>query len=642
MNEQEELQALQAELAKREELESLQAELARRETFGDNDQEYTNEPAHPSTPSSNSESPFTRIGGVFTHGLASGIGGLADFGNMIESQALDPESVAEQRSILQEKLQNPEVQAKPSEMALSHQNISPEFRDYIGGKVNQLFGTDLTPQDAFEKLVHLTGEFSIPVPIPGLGSASKATSLPLKALKHEAIAAGGAAGIVGAEAAGVENELGKMAAGIGGAALTDINPRKALYSLAGFGKKNLKREAIEAGERIHVDLTGPAATKASRVNQTQHYLEKFPFLGEMLDEASHTTKQQYINSFESMMDAVAPRLEVTQTLSDVTESLYRAADHLKPEGVTFDASSMLKTIKEIKENKPALVKEESTKELFRILNEFEEAVKAETPKIFDQYGNPMKGLNLGEAKTKPITLNQLLDQKIELNKMMAKRDLFNKLDSDSRGYLGKLGKTMDDMLEEWGVKNAPEYLKAYRKANQEWGDYAKRADLDYLLANDLSNLATDEPNFTSLLKKINARENQKLLENALGEESYSKLKDYSIVGKAIADVGRRNKNKSGSGHTIAAVALMGEVIRLMMNPSWIETVLALGTAGAATGATKALTSKKFINLAKRFADEPTLSAAQRLEKLVTETAGISVSELNRKMENANSPTVDKG
>ena len=95
-----------------------------------------------------------RISGVAAHGFSQGVGGLADIAATAEERNTPPTYQAKQGD-------HQEVETEA--------HSDPVIADYLGQKVNELFGSNLSPKDAFEKFVHLAGEFS--VPIPGLGVA---------------------------------------------------------------------------------------------------------------------------------------------------------------------------------------------------------------------------------------------------------------------------------------------------------------------------------------------------------------------------------------------------------------------------------------------------------------------------------------
>jgi hypothetical protein len=199
--------------------------------------------------------------------------------------------------------------------------------------------------------------------------------------------------------------------------------------------------------------------------------------------------------------------------------------------------------------------------------------------------------------------------------MMKDRNLFDRTDSDSLSYLHNLQAVTKTMLEDYGKNQNPAFLKALKKADREYASYAKRQNLEELLAEKLSSLVTEQPQYNPLIKALQKKDNQKFLRNNFGEENYHKLKDYAEVAKAMESIKRNNQNPSGSGWVGALASIAGG---LYAAPAYTAGLLAATQAG-----TKLLTSKRFINLAHRYAKQPTESIAQKLETMIKETTGKS-------------------
>jgi hypothetical protein len=421
-----------------------------------------------------------------------------------------------------------------------------------------------------------------------------------------------------------------------------LDPKRGLVKVMGFGKDKLKERALRAGDKIEVELRGAAATESAFTNQLQHNLSHLPFIGQKIDDSVHALKEQYIRSWDTFLDEIAPRLEGTETLSDVARSIYSESRALMPKTGEIDVSDWLKEIQKIEHLKPALVKADPTKKLFSILEEFKEAAvqkiksNEHSVPLYDQYGSKLKDVANTYTKARKLTPQQLLDQKVELNKIMADKNLFDRLDSDALSLLEGLRKKTDDILEKWGTKEAPEWLEAFRKNQDTYANYAKREKLENLISKDIFNPATGESNYATLIKKLSDRKNKKLLLNSLGVQKYRELSDYTEVAKAISDIVRRNKNKSGSGHHVAAIGgVVGAIAGLTTAP-----LTTLASLGISEGVSRLMTSKKFINLARRLAKEPTQSTAKKLEATIEDTLGISVLELNRQLQEADTNTND--
>ncbi len=561
-----------------------------------------------------------RLGGLAVHGLAQGVGGLADLATMATKDMAGGFE-----------LEN--GQNNPDGPGYDLKDYQPEqVASILGEKVNQLFGTKLEPQDAMEKFVHLLGEFSVP-----LGFGGKAATLGGKLLnlgKHEALAAGGAAGVTAAEEAGVESSLGKMAAGVGGtaavSALGVLNPKTIALTLAGFGKKQLKGEALEAAQRIGVDLPGVAATDAVLPAAAHNLISRVPYFGDQIRESLTKTGEQLQQSFTKLLDQVSPPL--TEELAQTAQKIYAPLAKLLPATDTIDPTPWLEEIQRLETKLKSVAQSEPTKKLLGVFKEIKQNLSGQPEEVLPEYlatasetvkKSLEKQLPNGGASKKAIPVSEGVRQKIEFNKMMRDKNLFDRTDSDSLSYLNKLQAVTKEMLEQYGKEQNPAFLKALQQADQQYGAYAKRQNLEELLEEPLKGLVTEQPQYNALIKALQKKGNQKFLKNNLGEENYKKLKDYVDVAKAMESIKRNNQNPSGSGWVGALASIAGG---LYAAPVYTTALLA-----ATQGGTKLLTSKKFINLAHQYAKKPRESLAKKLETLIKETTGKSASILNQEL-----------
>ena len=558
-----------------------------------------------------------RLGGIAVHGFAGGVGGLADLATLATKDMEGGFALEEDQNSPGYNLKNYQTE---------------QASTLLGKKVNELFGVNLEPKEAFEKFVHLVGEFSVP-----LGVGGKATSLGgklLKVGKHEALAAGGAAGITAAEEAGVDSSLGKMAAGVGGtaavSALGSLNPKGLALSLAGFGRNQLKTKALDAAKRIGVDLPGVAATDAVAPSAAHNLIGRVPYFGDRIRETLSQTGKQYQRSFEALLDKVSPSL--TEDLSETAKRIYAPLDPLLPVSDTIDPTPWLKEIKKIETKLQSAAKSEPTKKLLSVFREMKQTLEGKSADGLPGYletasetvkQSLQKQLQEGASTVQPIPVQQVVRQKIELNKMMKDKNLFDRTDSDSLSYLHNLQAVTKGMLEQYGKKQNPEFLNALQKADTTYASYAKRQNLDALLSEKLSSLITEEPQYNPLIKALQKKDNQKFLKNNLGPENYKKIKDYIEVAKAMESIKRNNQNPSGSGWIGALASIAGG---LYAAPAYTTALLAATEAGA-----KLLTSKRFINLAHRYAKEPSESIAKKLETLIKETTGKSSNILTQEL-----------
>ena len=568
-----------------------------------------------------------RLGGVAAHGFAQGVGGLADLANSATRGMEGGFSLEKDYTSPREGLPGYDLPA------YNLNAYQPEQASTIlGNKVNELFGTTLEPKDAFEKFVHLMGEFSVP-----LGVGGKAASVGgqlLKVGKHEALAAGAAAGITAAEESGVDSELGKVASGIGGtavvSALSSVSPKGLALTLAGFGKNRLNTKALEAAQRIGVDLPGVAATDAVAPAAAHNLISRVPYFGDKIRDTLSKTGEHYQRSFESLLDTVSPPLP--EDLSQVAQRIYAPLENVLPATDTIDPTPWLKEIKRIETKMQSVAKSDPTKKLLGVFREIKQNLEGKTQEALPDYLSTAsetvkksleKQLQEGHSPLKTVPVQEVMRQKIEFNKMMKDKNLFDRTDSDSLSYLHNIQAVTKDMLAQYGTKHNPEFLKALKKADLEYGAYAKRENLEGFLADKLSSLVTEEPQYNPLIKALQKKDNRKFLKNNLGEDNSRKLEDYVTVAKAMESIKRNNQNPSGSGWVGALASIAGG---LYAAPAYTIGLLATTQAG-----TKLLTDKRFINLAHRYAKQPTESMAQKLETIIKETTGKSSNILSQEL-----------
>jgi hypothetical protein len=325
---------------------------------------------------------------------------------------------------------------------------------------------------------------------------------------------------------------------------------------------------------------------------------------------------------------VSPPL--TEDLSQTAKRIYAPLESLLPATDTLDPTPWLKEIKKLENKLQSVAKSEPTKKRLGVFREIKQNLEGKTQDALPEYlatasETVKKSLEKqlqGTPGIKPIPVQEVVRQKIEFNKMMKDKNLFDRTDSDSLSYLHNLQATTKTMLEDYGKKN-PAFLQVLKKADKDYASLNRRQNLEELLSEKLSSLITDEPQYNPLIKTLQKKDNQKFLKNNLGAENYSKLKDYVDVAKAMESIKRNNQNPSGSGWVGALASIAGG---LYAAPAYTIGLLAATQAG-----TKLLTSKRFITLAHRYAKQPTESTAKKLEGIIKETTGKSSNILSQEL-----------
>ena len=397
------------------------------------------------------------------------------------------------------------------------------------------------------------------------------------------------------------------------------NAFKLPTKLAGFGKDSLKLDAIESSKNLGVDLPNIAATSAKLPNFGYNLLAKAPFLGDELKNNMQTASTQFQKAWGAMLDSVgAPK---TEELSKEVSAAYASVKKAIPKDAAVMPSPMLNAISEIEQELQSTFHAEPTKKLFTIMKDIKEALvpKVKLPEGFEKYPKVVQDQILTELKkditVAPIPVKVLLRQKVELNKAMRDKNIFDRTDTDSLGWLKKIQGATNETLEEYGAQN-PKFFKELKQADEKFARTAKREDLDDLLSGKIHDPHTGEVAYTPLVKVLKDRGRQKFLKNKLGDSNYEKLEDFVNVAQAMDAVQRNNPNKSGTAVVTATIGFVQYLAGANPTPAILAGLGAYGT-------TKLLTNKRFLNLATKFAKEPTEPLAQKLNALVKESTGMT-------------------
>ena len=414
------------------------------------------------------------------------------------------------------------------------------------------------------------------------------------------------------------------------------NAFKLPTKLAGFGKDSLKLDAIESSKNLGVDLPNIAATSAKLPNFGYNLLAKAPFLGDELKNNMQTASTQFQKAWGAMLDSVgAPK---TEELSKEVSAAYASVKKAIPKDAAVMPSPMLNAIAEIEQELQSTFHAEPTKKLFTIMKDIKEALvpKVKLPEGFEKYPKAVQDQILTELKkditVAPIPVKVLLRQKVELNKAMRDKNIFDRTDTDSLGWLKKIQGATNETLEEYGKQN-PKFFKELKQADEKFARTAKREDLDDLLSGKIHDPHTGEVAYTPLVKILKDRDRQKFLKNKLGDSNYEKLEDFVNVAQAMDAVQRNNPNKSGTAVVTATIGFVQYLAGANPTPAILAGLGAYGT-------TKLLTNKRFLNLATKFAKEPTEPLAQKLNTLVKESTGMTSQALMTGLK-GNGDTEDK-
>lgn len=250
------------------------------------------------------------------------------------------------------------------------------------------------------------------------------------------------------------------------------------------------------------------------------------------------------------------------------------------------------------------------------------------PKGFERLSKEAQEQVINQIKTEyaisHIAVQEVLRAKIELNKIMRDRNLFDRMDTDTLSFLNGIKSSVDATLAEYGKTN-PKWFKAFKEADKKYGALAKRENLEDVLAGKIIDPATQQVSYTPLIKILEDRSKQKFLKNNLGEANYKKLEDFVNVARSMDAVKRNILNPSST-------AIVGSVMTMIQGLAFGTNIFpALTSLATASAATKLLTSKQFLNTAHQFAKTPTESLAKRMDKIVQDHTGVGIQALMKQV-----------
>lgn len=472
------------------------------------------------------------------------------------------------------------------------------------------------------------GKLAVGAGLNKLGSTFNA----IGSLKPSALAGAGAAGAATEAAQQAGHSGGRsLGEGLGAGLLADLAVRKLnpsslarnAVSLSGFGKKNLNVKGVEAAERLGIDIPNIGFTDSKAANLGAQLIGKTPFVGDRLKKRFAKASQNYKDRFEEMLDSVGS--PTTDELSKEISSKYDLVSKSLPESDTVLAKDLLNTIHRLETSLDSTVHAAPTKALLDITGRIKDQIVGKVPSLPEGFEKmapeaqaKIRELVNAQTELKPISVKKLVRQKTELNKFMKDRNLFDRSDADTLNLLKRVQGATDRELEAYGRSKNREFLERLQDANTSYAKTARREKLDELLSDKLKLGTPEEVAYKPLATLLKQRRNQKLLKNSLGSE-HKRLNDFVEAAESLAAMTKNNPNPSG---TATASFLLG----LAFSPAML-----LKYAVGSTGAYQLLTNKRFLNLATRYAKEPTPSLSNQIANIFQQETGMSIQTANKIM-----------
>lgn len=470
----------------------------------------------------------------------------------------------------------------------------------------------------------------------------------LGSTKPQALAGAGAVGAVTENAREQGNSelasVGKGAiAGVATEAALSGNPLRGLVKVMGGGKKSLNSEAIDAAQRIGVDLPLAAVSKAQTPNALHQFLSRIPIAGDIIAAKLERASSNFQKSFEGLLDKVGQRVDDKEDFSNIAKEIYKEFNTLVTEDAVISSDPLMKKIEEIRKNLKSLGSDSTaTKEVLKTAEELEKGILKNETVLPDYLKNAPENIKsqITDKSVRDANIKEVIRQKIEINKKMKDKNLFNRNDTDSLDLMKSFAASLDEMLENYAKSNAssnPKFYEVYKKAQTEYGKLAKRENLENFLRDIISPpIDNKNPNFNALIKKLGSKKNKEFLKNNFGENVES-LNDYVETSKAIESIKRNNKNPSGSGW----INLISKAADMVKNNKFVGGAVGTASVGAAYlhpvstglivtsigGLTALTTSRRFVNLSNRYAKNPSPELAKKIETIIKDVTGSSAREL---------------
>jgi hypothetical protein len=462
-----------------------------------------------------------------------------------------------------------------------------------------------------------------------LGSAFNA----IGSLKPSALAGAGAAGAATEAAQQAGHSGGRsLGEGLGAGLLADLAVRKlspeslkrGVVSLTGFGKGNLNVKGVEAAERLGIDIPNIGFTDSKAANLAAQLVGKTPFVGDKLKDRFTKASQEYKTKFEEMLDSVG-----SSTTDEVSKEIHSKYDLMRkslPESDTVLAKDLLNTIYRLENSLDSTVHAAPTKALLDITGKIKDQIVGKVPSLPEGFEKmapearaKIRELVNAQTELKPISVKKLVRQNTELNKFMKDRNLFDRSDADTLNLLRRVQSATNRELEAYGRSKNPEFLERLKDANTTYAKTAKRDALDQLLSDKLK-LGSDkeEVAYQSLATLLKKHKNEKMLKNNLGSE-HKRLNDFVEAAESLALMTKNNPNSSGTATT-------NFVLGMIFNP-----VMLFKAAVGSTAAYQLLTNKRFLNLATRYAKEPTPALSNQISNIFQQETGMSIQTANKIM-----------
>jgi hypothetical protein len=496
---------------------------------------------------------------------------------------------------------------------------TPEDQKYIneGLKTGASFltggGLAKTAQGGIAKLGSMIGNTS-PLQAAGAAAMGGTTSYLADqgASTGEAIGGGLAANL----AVNASPALAKGAGGLAGrAALTAV----------GLGKNKLNLEAAKAAQGLDIALPKAAASEGKAIALADQFLSKTPVAGGVINSRYSEVANKVVKELDKAYDSVLPQNQL-EGVKDRIKQLYDKSKTYLPQDAEVlpkNLSSVTTSVKAELDNigslTPGLKKVES------IISDYEKFLPQKikpsttenivTGEIISTYPNRGYDVNANDyRKVKDLVSTQdALGPQI--NWKDTNIDWAN--EKKATAMLKRLYNAIGNDLEQYGKTN-PGWYKFHKEADKLNTKVKTREELEAILTGQVVNKATGEMSYNSLSKVLNDPEERIRLKTITSPETFERLDKLSKVARAMAIKNKNIPNPSGTAVTAKTFDLISVLTGASAVVAPERTALAvIGGSGLA----HLLTDKKTLDLAIKFAENPSNLNAVEFGKRMKQITG---------------------
>lgn len=412
------------------------------------------------------------------------------------------------------------------------------------------------------------------------------------------------------------------------------NPAGMLANIIGVGEKHLDKKAAESAKVLKMDLPITAASKSSQIATANQTLSKTPIVHSTIEAVKQKAHEQYQTAYQELLNKVSPELK--SPWNEAVEQVYSKVNKLFRPNDKIDFSDAVKSAEELLKKTDAATMSPATIAVRKhALDIVEYAGKdsylikelKNTPAFISATPETKQNMLKSVKEVNPQDTEKLasavLRTKIELNKIMKDKNIFTRDDKDSLDLLTTLQAGIKSSLNKYGNKYNPEWNEAFKVAEKQYGQMAKRKGLENLLSEIMYSAKNEgSPVYHSLVDIFSKRLYKGELVNALGSEQYKNVEHFLNVAKAMQGINKRVPNPSGT----ATLSLLYSAV------SGIASGTLLTGPGLAWGGlgglyTFILSSPKATEIATKFAKKPTESLAREFNEILQANTGLGIREI---------------